>query len=123
MIPGVNISMGGNDWTVPPLTLGQLRRLKDKIQAMTEIEHDARGITSEQIDSIAEIVATALSRNYPDMTAERVLELIDVGNARAVISAVLTGSGWQPGEAAAVTRGNGIISTGSLPPPVGTAIQ
>lgn len=123
MIPGVNISMGGNDWTVPPLTLGQLRRLQDKIRAMTEIGHDTRGMTSEQIDTIAEIVATALSRNYPDMTSERVLELIDVANARAVILAVLNGSGLQPGEAAAVVKGNGIMSTGSLPPPVGTAIQ
>jgi hypothetical protein len=58
-----------------------------------------------------------MSRNYPDMTNERVLELIDVGNARAVVLAVLTGSGLQLGEAAAVARPNGAISTDfSLPP-------
>ena len=38
MIPGVMVEMGGQQWTVPPLTLGQLRRLMPKVQQLTEIE-------------------------------------------------------------------------------------
>jgi len=123
MIPGIKISMGGQEWMVPPLTLGQLRKLESKIRSMTEVAADARGMSAEQIDSVGEIVAAALSRNYPDMTSERVLELIDVGNARAVILAVLTGSGLQPGEAAAVAKLNGAMSMDSSPPPADILTQ
>ena len=123
MIPGVTIQMGGNEWTVPPLTLGQLRKLNDKIASMISIGNDDVGITQEQADTIGEVVAAALSRNYPDMTIEKVLDLIDLGNARDVISAVLGGSGLRPGEARAVARGNGATSMDSSPPPADTAIQ
>jgi len=37
MIPGVAVAMGGQDWMVPPLTLGQLRRLMPKVRQLTEI--------------------------------------------------------------------------------------
>lgn len=122
MIPGVKIQMGGNEWIVPPLTLGQLRRLEPKIREMTQLGQDVRGLTADQIDAVGEIVAAALSRNYPDMTAERALDLIDTGNARDVILAVLTGSGLRQGEAEAVVRSNGATSMDFSPPPVDTAI-
>ena len=35
MIPGVTITMGGRDWLVPPLTLGQLRRLMPRVRQLT----------------------------------------------------------------------------------------
>jgi hypothetical protein len=124
MIPGILISMGGKDWTVPPLTLGQLRRLGPKIREMTTI--DARGLKDEQIDAMSEIVATALARNYPKLTAEAVLDLLDMGNARPVLDAVLAGSGLRrstPGEARAVGNGVGVTSMDSSPPPADTATQ
>jgi hypothetical protein len=37
MIPGVAVAMGGRDWLVPPLTLGELRRLMPKVRQLTEI--------------------------------------------------------------------------------------
>ena len=123
MIPGVTIQMGGNEWTVPPLTLGQLRKLEGKIRSMINIGADGLGITEEQADTIAEVVAAALSRNYPDMTTDKVLNLIDLGNARQVINAVMGGSGLRPGEVEAVARGNGATSMDSSPPPADIAIQ
>ena len=58
-----------------------------------------------QIGVLVEIVAAALQRNYPDATAEMVENLLDLGNASAVLNAVLTGSGLKLrgrlGEAAA----------------------
>ena len=103
MIPGVMVAMGGRDWTVPPLTLGQLRRLMPKVRQLTEI---GAQMDETQIEVLVEIVAAALQRNYPDMTAETVENLLDLGNAGAVLHAVLTGSGLRPreqtpGEAAA----------------------
>ncbi len=134
MIPGVMIAMAGREWTVPPLTLGQLRRLMPKVRQLTEI---GAQMGETQIGVLVEIVAAALQRNYPDMTAETVETLLDLGNAGAVLNAVLTGSGLRPqeqppGEAAAPGQGSGAaptpatigdISTVSSPPPVDTPIR
>lgn len=116
MIPGISIQMGGRDWLVPPLTLGQLRRLLPKVRELTEI---GAGMGEAQIDTLIEIVSAALGRNYPDATPELVADMLDLGNAQTVLAAVLTGSGLRPGEARAV--GNGAISTAYSPPPADTA--
>jgi hypothetical protein len=90
MFPGVTIAMGGQDWIVPPLTLGQLRRLMPKVRQLTEI---GASMGETQIGVLVEIVAAALQRNYPEATADMVENLLDLGNASAVLNAVLTGSG------------------------------
>ena len=143
MIPGVTITMGGRDWLVPPLTLGQLRRLMPRVRQLTEID---ASMSEVQIGVLIEIVAAALQRNYPDATAEVVENLLDLGNAGAVLNAVLTGSGLRLredrlGEASAPgpspgatsrnsdqrsveeTRRAGNIFMASSPPPVDTATQ
>ncbi len=96
MIPGVTIQMGGNDWLVPPLTLGHLRRLDPSIKALTS------GDVEKVLSAICTIVAAALSRNYPEMTEQRVEDLIDLGNRDAVVAAVLGNSGLKVGEVEAV---------------------
>ena len=97
MIPGVAVAMGGQDWIVPPLTLGQLRRLMPKIRQLTEI---GASMGEAQINVLIDIVAAALQRNYPEITPDKVENLLDLGNASAVLNAVLTGSGLKPGGAA-----------------------
>ncbi len=113
-IPGVIIAMGGQDWTIPPLTLGQLRRLMPKVRELTDV---GANMGEEQIGTLVEIVTAAMLRNYPDITLEQVEELLDLGNARDVMTAVLTGSGLKPaGEAMATARLDGATSTGSSLP-------
>ncbi len=109
--------MGGQDWLVPPLTLGQLRRLDADIRAL------GSGDTGKVLPAVCNIVAAALSRNYPDMTALKVEDLIDLGNRDRVVAAVLGNSGLKPGEAPAVTGQIGAPSTAFSPPLAGTAIQ
>jgi hypothetical protein len=126
MIPGVTIAMGGRDWLVPPLTLGQLRRLMPKVRQLTEI---GASMGEAQIGVLIEIVATALQRNYPDASAEMVENLLDLGNASAVLSAVLTGSGLKErdhrvGESPALGLSPGAGSaTGGLPPDLAQEAQ
>ena len=119
MIPGLVVAMGGEDWIVPPLTLGQLRRLMPKVRQLTEI---GASMGEAQIAVLIEIVAAALQRNYPEMTPEKVENLLDLGNASVVLNAVLTGSGLKPdgaamGEAPAPesTSGADRASLGSFP--------
>jgi hypothetical protein len=97
MIPGVAVAMGGQDWIVPPLTLGQLRRLMPEVRQLTEI---GASMGEAQINVLIDIVTAALQRNYPETTPDKVENLLDLGNASAVLNAVLTGSGLKPGGAA-----------------------
>jgi len=113
MIPGVTITMGGRDWLVPPLTLGQLRRLMPRVRQLTEIDASMGAV---QIGVLVEIITAALQRNYPDATAETVENLLDLANAGTVLNAVLTGSGLRLrdrhlGEASAPGPGPGATST------------
>jgi len=134
VIPGVAVMMGDREWTVPPLTLGQLRRLMPKIRQLSEI---GAQMSETQIEVLVEIVTAALQRNYLDIVAETVENLLDLGNAGPVLNAVLTGSGLRPrgrppGEAAAPELGSGAttptatiagdISMASSPPPADIAI-
>ena len=115
MIPGVAVAMGGQDWIVPPLTLGQLRRLMPKVRQLTEI---GAAMGEAQISVLIDIVTAALQRNYPETTPDRVEDLLDLGNASAVLNAVLTGSGLKPsgaamGEAPALGTSPGAGSAGA----------
>lgn len=119
MVPGVAVAMGGQDWIVPPLTLGQLRRLMPQVRQLTEI---GASMGEAQIAVLVDIVTAALQRNYPDMSPEKVENLLDLGNASAVLNAVLTGSGLRPGGAAmgeapapGTSSGAGSASGASLP--------
>ncbi len=118
LIPGSPISMGGRDWTVPSLTLGQLRRLMPKVRELTTV---GANMGEEQVGALVEIVTAAMSRNYPDITAEIVEELLDLGNAGVVLIAVLTGSGLKQGETTAVASQTGERFTASSPPPAAIA--
>ena len=50
-------------------------------------------MSNEQIDSVAEIVLAALTRNYPDKTKDDVLEFLDLGNAGTILGAIMGASG------------------------------
>jgi hypothetical protein len=124
-IPGVTIALGGRDWVVPPLTLGQLRRLMPQVRRLSSV---GAAMGEEEIGIVLDVVATALARNYPEMTGEKAAELVDLGNVREVLTAILAGSGLRPpgnaaGEAGAVARPGGPKSTASSPPPAATATR
>ncbi len=105
LIAGEVINMGGEDWTVPPLNLRQSRELLPKITGMRALTSD------EQYDIIVETITAALSRNYPDITADRVLDILDLGNKERCMSAVLGQSGSASGEATAGSLSTGAQST------------
>jgi hypothetical protein len=117
MIDGIVVRMGGREWVVPPLTLGQLRKLMPKVRELSNIGAD---MEETQISALVEIVSAALMRNYTEATTDLVENLLDLGNAGDVLKAVLTGSGLKvsaPGEEAAVTSLNGATSMAFSPPP------
>jgi hypothetical protein len=117
MIPGIVVKMAGREWTIPPLTIGQLRRLTPELST---IASQASMLDAEVIASLVKVVTAALQRNYPDLAEHSVEEVLDLGNAGEVLNAIFAGSGLRrgaaPGEAVAAP-GDGTSSTASSPPP------
>jgi hypothetical protein len=97
LIDGVVIRMGGRDWIVPPLTFRQLRRLQPKLEGLARIRLGG-DMSLEHVTTLCEIVQAALARNYPELSLDDIEDLLDLGNARAVVTAILTGSGLATGE-------------------------
>ncbi len=87
---GVALRLGGRDWVVPPLNFRQLKALAPVLERVGAI--GAR-LGDKEIDDVVGLVHAALSRNYPDLAAEDVAELIDLGNAARVVRAVAGVSG------------------------------
>jgi hypothetical protein len=115
MLPGVVVTMGTREWIIPPLTLGQLRRLTPELG---KINTHASMLNAEVIAAMVKTVTAALQRNYPELAEEAVEEMLDLGNAGKVLNAVLAGSGLgrgaAPGEAGAASDGTSFMA--SLPP-------
>lgn len=95
LVGGAVVKMGGVEYTVPPLNFRSVR----KLQAAGDLDRFEKGISfgiqirPEDLDALLRIVLEALKRNYPDMTIERLEELLDFGNALDVVRAILSISG------------------------------
>jgi hypothetical protein len=95
LLSGVKVSMGGRDYTLPPLTLGSLKRIGNKINALSTIDSVPN---EEQTEAIASIVLASVNRNYPEITQDELLEMIDLGNLKEIFEAVLGVSGIKKSE-------------------------
>jgi hypothetical protein len=104
--PGIKLTLGGEDYILPPISLGALEQLKDGIAAFNGDITDGA-----QVSTVIDAALASLNRNYPDITRAQVADMIDVGNMADVFSAVMDVSGLKrkaleesaSGEAAAGT--------------------
>jgi len=100
LIEGEEVSLGGTKYTVPALTLGQIRRMKDKIQALATL--NPMTADDGNFNDFLDVVHAALGRNYPDLTREQLVDLIDLRNVKPLMQAIVNASGFVPaGEAKA----------------------
>ena len=85
---GISITFGDQKLVVPPLALGALEQLQERV---SKFSGDIRD--KEQIATVIDAAHAAIKRNYPDMTRDDVADLIDVGNMAEVFEAVMDVSG------------------------------
>lgn len=95
LLNGVKVSLGGQDYILPPLTLGTLKRLGSKLNTLAGINSVPN---EEQCAVMCEIVHGSLVRNYPDITQDQLYEMLDLGNMTTVFQAVLGVSGIKEGK-------------------------
>ena len=89
-IPGIDFDFGGGRVLVlAPLTLGALERLQDGLQALATDS----ALAPASVKTIVSVAHASLARNYPTITRDDVMELVDVGNMVDVADAVMDVSG------------------------------
>jgi hypothetical protein len=98
--PGVAMRLGPSTWIVPPLSLGQVKKLRPLLaqvtktsRAMIEAEKNGEQVDPESINQLFEcyvpVIQAALSRNYPDITVDDVEAMLDMGNHNQALMAAM----------------------------------
>lgn len=85
---GIAVVMGGVEYVIPPLALGALEQLQDRIAGFKGDITDGK-----QVATVIDAAHAALKRNYPEITREDVADLVDVGVMAEVFEAVMDVSG------------------------------
>ena len=76
--PGVKVDLGGREFIVPALRFGAVKRFtKDGTFALIDTMK-AVGLNEENIDAAIRVIHAALSLNYPEITEQDLLELVDL---------------------------------------------
>lgn len=104
-IPGVEFPFPGKPLVIPPLALGDLEQLLDRINLVM-----AGSMDKDSIATVIDATHAALLRNYPDMERKEVADLLDLRNMRDALDAVMGASGLEvsepaPGEGPAPSTG------------------
>lgn len=99
-IKGVTVELNGTNYVIPPIALGALEQLQERIGTFDGNVQDAK-----QISTVIDCAHAALRRNYPDMTREQVADLIDIANMGDVFAAVMDVSGLKRKEQEAAHTG------------------
>jgi hypothetical protein len=87
------IKLGGREFAVRPLTLGQLRHLLDALDEMAGASGGAL------IDAAAKLVKTGLAAAHPELTVEAVLDCAaSLPELNAAVAAILQMAGLHPKE-------------------------
>lgn len=103
---GVKLRIGRQDYIVPALSMRQLKQYEKTI-AQTQKSLGA-AMSPADIDKFVEVIHAAVSRNYPDVTLDQMLDAIDLRSLPTLFPAVMGISGLeakQQGEAQAQAEG------------------
>lgn len=99
--PGFLLDCGGRDqYIVAPLTLKQMKTNREVIGAFLDFDAKFRsGAPINPVDvteKAAPLILIALQRNHPDMTLDKVEEMVDMHNFQTLMPAIMGGSGFVP---------------------------
>ena len=86
-VAGISFPFPDGPLVVPPLTLGALEQLQDRLASFKG------GVDKESVATVIDAAHAALRRNYPDITREFVADQIDVGNFIDVFTCVMDVTG------------------------------
>ena len=94
-VPGVEFPFPGKVLVIPPLALGDLEQLLDRINSVM-----AGNLDKDSIATVIDATHAALRRNYPAIERTEVAALLDLRNMRDALNAVMSASGLEVQDAA-----------------------
>jgi hypothetical protein len=89
VIPGVELTLGGRRLVVPPMSLGTLELMHERLAQLATLP----ATDPSAVRTLVDATHAALQRNYPAMTREEVGQLVDLGNMTEVYEALMDVSG------------------------------
>jgi len=104
------VTLGGREFRVRPLKLGQLRHLLDALEQM------AGKSAGALVEAAAGVVAAGLAPAHPEITTDALLDLeARLDELNAAVAAILEEAGLRPGEAPPVARPGPTPGSSSAP--------
>ena len=95
-VRGVKIPMNGVDYVVPPMNLKTMQMMQDQLAAYDS----TTGM--QQLAVAVDIIQAAMRRNYPEITKDELMEMVDLGNMVEVMDAVMGATGMVKAKAAEI---------------------
>lgn len=83
-LEGTEIAMGGTTFIVPALNIKLAKQLKKETQLMAD-----RSNPQAQETAMLKVILEAMKRNYPEITAAEIEEIVDYKNIYQVIFACI----------------------------------
>jgi hypothetical protein len=122
MFKGTQIELGGETYTVPPLSLETLEELEPQFQQLAAPAANLK----ERVQRLMPILLASFQRNYPEITEAKLRALLDLPSLNLAVDAIMRANGFRmakPGESAPVQESTGAGSTAiSSPLPAGPSI-
>ncbi len=87
-VKGIPYDFGGLVLVIPPLSLGAMEQLQERLTGMSDDMFDPGNIST-----VIDTLHAALGRNYPDMTREEVANLVDLENMQEAMTCAMDISG------------------------------
>jgi len=104
------ITLGSQEFAVPPLKLGQLRGLLD---ALDDLQGKTGGAV---VDAAARVIQAGLVRAVPDLTLDQVLDFeATMDEVTAAVAAILGAAGLTPRGSNAVGEAGPVARSGPEP--------
>lgn len=100
---GIPFDFGGRVLVIPPISLGALEPLQERLTGMSDDMFDP-----ENISTVIDTVHAALKRNYPDMTREEIADMIDLENMQEVMTCAMDVAGLKRKALEASTGGGDV---------------
>lgn len=90
LLDGITVKLAGVDYVAPPMNLLTLKKYSPQLGAIMS----GNGVESlENIGAVVDVVHACLVRNYPDLTVEKVSEILDIKNMKDALNAIMNVSG------------------------------
>jgi hypothetical protein len=91
MYKGTEIELGGENYTLPPLSLDSLEELEAQFQQLATPSASLK----DRLRKLMPILLASFRRNYPEMTEVQLRELLDLPSLNLVVEAIMQANGFR----------------------------